>query len=69
MQPCTTVFDKKFKTVISQPIDKDNHWTLVLWLNDNSSGSVDICVTGNMVYIGFEDKDDELLYRIKYRHN
>jgi len=63
------VFDDRFKTVIrcKSPL---GYLEMLDWVNKNSNGSVQTkFVEGAdevVFYFGFEDKDDALLFKIKY---
>ena len=68
------VFDKKYKIIIKHAYGSDVDWDIpydeemINWLNNNSIGSIDLKFSENSrhYYIGFEDPDDALFFKIKY---
>lgn len=65
------VFDKKYKTVVE--VDHTAHITeMIYWLHENCNGSVDVVYSPDVVdepkkvFFGFENKDDALIFRIKF---
>lgn len=65
-------FDRKYKIIIkyyygprfNQQYDEE----MVNWIQTNSNGSVDLKISDKSqhYYIGFEDPDDALFFKIKY---
>ena len=65
------VFDPKYKTVIRCEAGP-TYLEMLEWVHKNSSGSVDVKFSigfgygVDAVYLGFEDTDDALIFKIKY---
>jgi hypothetical protein len=65
------VFDPKYKTVIRCECGP-MYLEMLEWVNNNSSGSVDAKFEIgfghgiDVIYLGFENKDDALVFKIKY---
>lgn len=63
------VFDKKYKIVLKQDYVPE-YISMLEWVDLNSNKSVDIKFNNaygmESIYIGFEDPDDALFFKIKY---
>jgi len=63
------LFDKKYKIIIEYNYGFD-YTEMLGWVNKNSKGSVDIKFDSNslksLLYLGFEELDDALVFKIKY---
>ena len=63
------LFDEKYKTIIKYNYDP-NYTEMLDWVNRNSKGSVDIKFDNDSskcaLYLGFEEPDDALIFKIKY---
>ena len=64
------LLNPKCKTVIRCPYKKEKHFEMLDWVNDNSSGLVDVVIVDwnndTSVYVGFENEDDSIFFKIKY---
>ncbi len=65
------LINPKCKTVIKCPYKKERHPEMLNWVNDNSNGLVDMAVVlegpgMEAVYVGFENEDDSIFFKIKY---
>jgi hypothetical protein len=63
------IFDKKFKMVVRRNYSPG--WVDMLeWVNSNSNGLVEIKFNNTYgqeaIFVGFEDPDDALFFKIKY---
>jgi hypothetical protein len=75
------VFDKKYKTivVIDSNVGMVRYTEIMQWLQENAAGNVSVQVTSNTgsycdpsedyfrTYYAFENSDDALFFRIKYK--
>lgn len=65
----SVLFDKKYKIIIKYNYGP-GYTEMLDWVNKNSKGSVDIKfdsdVTSRVLYLGFEEIDDALIFKIKY---
>lgn len=59
-------FDKKFKIVLSCN-HPDNYAEMLFWVDSHTKGLVSIrSHEKSKLYIGFEDSDDALIFKIKF---
>lgn len=59
-------FNTKYKTVVACPYEKVDI-NMLDWLNDSSENRGVAIIAGNLNYfIGFENSDDALIFKIKY---
>ena len=67
-------FDKKFKTIVTCNATI-NYLEIIDWVNKNSAASVDVRFNYNygtqtdginIMWVGFEDEADALIFKIKY---
>lgn len=65
-QSIVPVFDPKYKTVLYVP-PSGAYYEMMSWVNDNtSSRSADVKLVNHGMYVAFEDKDDALIFKIKF---
>lgn len=65
----TVKFDKKYKTVLEVDFEYDSSYLdIVYWLDENTNGGVDIkfVTESKNMFIGFENSDDALLFKIRF---
>ena len=64
-------FDPKYKVVVRVECSP-KYMEMLEWVNKNTAGNVDVkfdiggLCTVRYVYLGFEDTDDALIFKIKY---
>ena len=61
----TPIFDKKYSIIIKCKYSVD-HFELISWVNLNTRGAADVKIVPEAVYIGFENSDDALFFKVKY---
>lgn len=63
------VFDKRYKEIVRQSYTP-NYLDMLDWVNRNSNNSVEVKFNNTYghegIYIGFENADDALLFKIRY---
>ena len=67
MLPCISPpsFDKKYKTIVSCKYYA-GYLEMLDWINQHSNKSVDVKFHNDTIYIGFENYDDAIVFKIKY---
>jgi hypothetical protein len=61
-------FDTKYKVVVKYQYEHE-YVSIIDWLNNHSSGSVDIKISegrGYEMFVAFENPDDALVFKIRY---
>lgn len=62
------IFDSRYKHILK--VSPNNYsYEMLYWLNENSSGKIDvrrITDKAEFIYFGFEDESDALIFKIKY---
>jgi len=65
-------FHKRYKTIVKVDVHKGIEYVSMMeWIDQNSKGSVDVKSISDgygtlVLYYGFENSDDALVFKIKY---